>query len=176
MKLAIVAATGGIGRLLLDQSLTAGHDITAVVRNPAILSAPVRAVVADLASPDPAVIGRAVSGADAVLSGLGARTRAEAGVATEGSKAIIRAMQAADVRRLVVVSAAPISTTPSADRPHPPKHDPGDGFLTRHLMTPMIKVILCRHYADHGGDRRAGRWGAPGGIDDPVSDGRTPAF
>ena len=34
MKLTIVAATGGIGRQLLEQALAAGHDVTAVVRNP----------------------------------------------------------------------------------------------------------------------------------------------
>jgi len=34
MKLTIFAATGGIGRLALEQAVTAGHDVTAVVRNP----------------------------------------------------------------------------------------------------------------------------------------------
>jgi uncharacterized protein YbjT (DUF2867 family) len=34
MKLTIFAATGGIGRPLLEQALAAGHDIMAVVRNP----------------------------------------------------------------------------------------------------------------------------------------------
>jgi hypothetical protein len=52
------------------------------------------------------------------------------------------------VRRLVVVSAAPIGTVPSPDRPHPPQHDPGDGFLMRHLLGPLIKTILRAHYAD----------------------------
>ena len=35
MKLTIVAATGGIGRQILQQAVAAGHDVTAVVRNPA---------------------------------------------------------------------------------------------------------------------------------------------
>lgn len=34
MRLTIFAATGGIGRQLLEQALDAGHDVTAVVRNP----------------------------------------------------------------------------------------------------------------------------------------------
>ena len=37
MKLAIIAATGGVGQQLLRQALGAGHDVTAVVRNPAKL-------------------------------------------------------------------------------------------------------------------------------------------
>ena len=32
MKLTIFAATGGIGRQLLEQAIAAGHDVTAVVR------------------------------------------------------------------------------------------------------------------------------------------------
>ena len=34
MKLTIFAATGGIGRQILEQAVDAGHDVTAVVRNP----------------------------------------------------------------------------------------------------------------------------------------------
>ena len=74
MKLTIFAATGGIGRQALGQAVAAGHDVTAVVRNPGTLSGEVRIVTADLAAPDPAALERALQGADAVLSGLGART------------------------------------------------------------------------------------------------------
>ncbi len=35
MKLTIIAATGGVGRELLEQAVAAGHDVTAVVRNTA---------------------------------------------------------------------------------------------------------------------------------------------
>ena len=73
MKLTIFAATGGIGRQALEQAVAAGHDVTAVVRNPKKLSREVRVVTADLAAPDPAALQSAVEGADAVLSGLGPR-------------------------------------------------------------------------------------------------------
>jgi putative NADH-flavin reductase len=53
--------------------VASGHDVTAVVRNPQALTADVRKVTADLASPDPAVLRSAVT--DAVLSGLGPRGR-----------------------------------------------------------------------------------------------------
>jgi putative NADH-flavin reductase len=39
MKLTIIAATGGVGRQLLRQAPDAGHDVTAVARNPANLPA-----------------------------------------------------------------------------------------------------------------------------------------
>jgi putative NADH-flavin reductase len=150
MKLTIFAATGGIGRQLLEQALAAGHDITAVVRTPKMLSGEVRIVTADLAAADPAVLESAVGGADAVLSGLGPRSKSEAGIASQGTRAIVDAMQATDVRRIVVVSAAPISTVPSPGRPKPPKHDPGDGFFMRNLFGPLAKASLRKHYADLG--------------------------
>jgi putative NADH-flavin reductase len=155
MKLTIFAATGGIGRQILEQAVEAGHDVTAVVRNPqklpGELSRQVRVVTADLAAPDPAALRSAVEGADAVLSGLGPRSATEAGVATEGTRAIAAAMRATGARRLVVVSAAPIGTVPSPGRPNPPKHDPGDGFFMRHLAAPLTKAALRKHYADLAG-------------------------
>lgn len=148
MKLTIFAATGGIGRQVLEQAVAAGHDVTAVVRNPTKLSGGARVVTTDLAAAGPATLGHAVGGADAVLSGLGPRSNPEAGVASRGTRAVIRAMRATDVRRIVVVSAAPISTVPSPGRPNPPKHDPGDGFFMRHLLGPLVKLALREHYAD----------------------------
>ncbi len=147
MKLTIVAATGGIGRQLLEQAIAAGHDVTAVARKPQDLAV-ARAVAADLASVDPAALQPAVAGADAVLSALGPRTKADAGVAARGTKVITQAMRAAGVRRIIVVSAAPIGTIPSPGRPHPPRHDPGDGFIIRYVADPVVKRALREHYAD----------------------------
>ena len=149
MKLTIFAATGGIGRQLLGQAVAAGHDVTAVARNLRGLSpVPARAVAADLASADPAALQPAVAGADAVLSALGPRTKADAGVAARGTEVITEAMRAAGVRRVIVVSAAPIGTIASPGRPHPPRHDPGDGFIIRYLADPIVKRALRAHYAD----------------------------
>ncbi|KDN83972.1 NAD(P)-dependent oxidoreductase [Kitasatospora cheerisanensis] len=150
MKLTVLAATGGIGRHLLEQALEAGHEVTAVVRNPAKLSEQhwARVVRADLASAGPAELRDAVEGADAVLSGLGAVGKAGIGVAEHGTRAVVDAMRQAGVRRLVVVSAAPIGTVPSPARPHPPRHDPGEGPVMRYVLTPVVKRVLRAHYAD----------------------------
>jgi nucleoside-diphosphate-sugar epimerase len=147
MKLTIFAATGGIGRHMLDQAV-AGHDVTAVARRPETLPAGVRAVTADLSAPDRIALESAVDGADAVLSGLGPRTRADAGIASRGTQAIVDAMQAEAVRRIVVVSAAPIGTVASPGRPKPPKHDPGDGFFMRHVFANIAKTAFRAHYVD----------------------------
>ena len=134
MKLTIFAATGGIGRHILEQAVAAGHDVTAVVRNPKKLSSEVRIVTADLAAPDPAALASAVEGADAVLSRPGSRSNAEAGVASQGrGPSSRRCRRRAPTHRRRQRRA--ICTVPSPGRPNPPKHDPGDGFFMRHLLT-----------------------------------------
>lgn len=148
LKLTIFVATGGIGREIVAQAVNAGHNITAVVRNPSKLSAAVRIVTADLATADGATLESAISGANAVLSALGARSSSEAGVAWRGTRAMVEAMREVNVRRIVVVSAAPIGTVPSPGRPKPPNHDPGDGFFMRNLLGPLTKFALSKHYAD----------------------------
>jgi len=57
-------------------------------------------------------------------------------------------MAATDVRRIVVVSAAPMGTVPSPARPQPPKHDPGDGFFMRHLFAHIAKTAFRATYVD----------------------------
>jgi putative NADH-flavin reductase len=147
MKITIFGATGGIGRHALDQAIAAGHQVTAVVRDSTKMSGDVRVVEADLAAPDPSALQSAVEGADAVLSCLGPRSMSEVGIASLGTRAVIEAMQAALVQRVVIVSAAPIGTVPSPDRPNPPKHDPGDGFFIRLISRPL-KAVLRKAYAD----------------------------
>lgn len=149
MKLTIVAATGGIGRHLVEQAVAAGHEVTAVARRPRDLPAGVRVVAVDLARPDPEALASAVRGADAVLSGLGPRDpRTDVGITSRGTRAIVAAMQAEHVRRIVIVSAAPVGPVAVPGQPAPPKHDPGDGFFMRHLGARFARAMFGRHYAD----------------------------
>jgi putative NADH-flavin reductase len=154
MKLTIIAATGGVGRELLKQAAAAGHDVTAVARNPRKLPAAlretghVRVVSADMAAPGPDALEAAVAGTDAVLSGLGPHSNADAGIASQGMPAIVAAMQATGVRRIVAVSAGPVSTVPTPSRPNPPNHDPGDGFFMRHLLSRVANLTLGKVFAD----------------------------
>jgi putative NADH-flavin reductase len=148
MKLTIIAATGGVGHLILEQAAAAGHDITAVARHPERLGDEVHAVEVDFANPDAEALRGAVQGADAVLSSLGPARAADAGIAWRGTQAIVAAMQSAGVRRIIAISAAPVATTPSPGRPHPPKHDPGEGFFTRQVAMPIIKTLLRTVYLD----------------------------
>jgi putative NADH-flavin reductase len=149
MKLTVIAATGGIGRHLVEQAVAGGHGVTAVARRPRDLPAGVRAVTVDFDHPDLAALREAVRGADAVLSGLGPRDpKAPASITSRGTQAIIDAMRAEGVRRIVVVSAAPVGPVPIPGQTPLPKHDPGDGFFMRHLGARIARTLFGAHYAD----------------------------
>src|ERR1700759_790875 len=74
MRIIIFGATGGIGRLLVEQALTQGHAVTAFVRDPAKLPqrAALRVVAGDLFDTD--AVSDAIDGQRAVFSALGARS------------------------------------------------------------------------------------------------------
>ncbi|MFB9839251.1 NAD(P)-dependent oxidoreductase [Actinoallomurus acaciae] len=134
MKLTIFGATGRTGIQLVRQALEEGHDVTAVVRDPARLDVPacerLRVVTADVT--DPAAVAPAVEGADAVLSALGPRGRGPTTICYDGVRAAIEAMGKAGVRRLVVCSAAGAFA------------DAGDGLFTRYVVKPLILNPLLR--------------------------------
>jgi putative NADH-flavin reductase len=137
MKLTVFGATGGIGQEIVRQALGAGHEVTAVVRDPARFSVTgerLEVFRGDLT--DPASLRPAVAGRDAVLSGLGARKRADAGIATKLTRSVLTAMDAEGVRRLVVVSAAPVGPEP-AGSPLPDR-----------MMMKVIGAVLKGVYAD----------------------------
>jgi hypothetical protein len=125
-----------------------------VARNPAKLPADIlaagaaRVITADLATPGAQALESAVVGAGAVLSALGPHNNADAGIAASGTAAIITAMRAAGVRRIVAISASPVATTPSPGRPDPPRHDPGDGFIMRHVGVRTAKALFGKVYHD----------------------------
>ncbi|MFJ8800656.1 NAD(P)-dependent oxidoreductase [Streptomyces sp. NPDC102487] len=137
MKLTVLGATGGIGQEIVRQALGSGHQVTAVVRDPArltVIGAGLEVFRTDLT--DPEALRPAVAGRDAVLSGLGARRRKDAGVASRLTRTVLGAMEAEQTRRLLVVSASPVG--PAAAE---------DGFVDR-AMRGMISSLLKDVYAD----------------------------
>ena len=99
MQLTIFAATGGVGRLLLQQAIDGGHEVVAVARNltklPPNLPKKLRMISADLSASDQVALKSAVEGSTAALSALGPRSKSEVGIAWRGTQAIVRAMKAA---------------------------------------------------------------------------------
>ena len=108
MKVALIGATGFVGSAVLKELLQRGHEVVALVRDPAKLAAQPRlqAVQADVL--DAAAVQRAVAGADAVVSaynaGWGNPDIYEDFM--RGSRAIVAGTKAAGIKRYLVVGGA----------------------------------------------------------------------
>lgn len=107
MRILVVGATGGTGRALVEQALEQGHEVTALVRNPARLrltNPRLTVVQGDVLVPPS--LDAAVRGQEAVLCALGHQqwfrpTR----ILSEGTLNILEAMQRHGVHRVVVETA-----------------------------------------------------------------------
>ena len=147
MKLTIFGATGGTGTCLAEQALAAGHDVTAVVRDPTRLTvrqspvpsppAPLppalqrnRAITADIM--DTAAIIPAVAEADVVLTAIGPSGTGVTTVSQDSVRSIIAAMQKAGARRLLTVSGSIVS-------------DEGESPYLRYLLKPVARRTFLRH-------------------------------
>ncbi|WP_428966725.1 NAD(P)-dependent oxidoreductase [Micromonospora fluostatini] len=138
MRLTVFGATGRTGRHLVDQALADGHEVTAVVRDPARLASAghprLVPVVADAL--DPESIAVSVTDQDAVISTLGRRARTDGSVCADGARAISTAMRATGTSRLIVVTASG------------PVVDEGDDAFTRLVFKPVLRRFLAAEFAD----------------------------
>jgi putative NADH-flavin reductase len=134
MKLTILGATGATGTALTGQALAAGHQVTAVVRDPARLAVPahprLRAITADVM--DPASITAAIDGADAVLSAVGPRGTGPTTVIQDSARSIIQAMGKTGTRRFLQVSGSIVA-------------DQGESPYLRYLLKPLARRTFLRH-------------------------------
>lgn len=102
-RILIVGATGGTGRQLVTQALERGYEVTALVRDPSRLHiAHPRLTVIQGDVLNEGSVDAAMRGQEAVLSALGHKqyfrpTR----ILSEGTRTILRSMQAHGVRRFV---------------------------------------------------------------------------
>jgi putative NADH-flavin reductase len=142
MKLTIFGATGGTGRFLVEQALAAGHDVTAVVRNPARVAAAghprLHIVTADIMDPDS--IAGPLTGTDAVLTAAGPRGTGPTTVIQDSVRSIITAMQKTGCRRLLELSGSVVA-------------DDGESAYLRYLLKPLARRTFLRHVC---ADMRAG--------------------
>src|SRR4029453_754812 len=109
MQLTVFGASGQTGHQLLEQALGAGHTVTAVTRRPHRMPprAGLQVIGGDVADAD--AVDAAIAGSDAVLSALGVSySRTPISVYSQGTTNFIGAMPRQGVKRLVVVSSAPL--------------------------------------------------------------------
>ncbi len=133
MKLTILGATGATGTYLTSQALAAGHEVTAVVRDPGRLAVPahpgLRTVTADVM--DPASIAPAMEGADAVISAVGPRGTGPTTVIQDSAHSITQAMHKTGTRRFLQVSGSIVA-------------DEGESPYLRYLIKPVARRTFLR--------------------------------
>jgi len=136
MQLAIFGLTGQTGKYLLEQSLAAGHEVSALVRSPEKLPADqpgLRVMQGDVR--DAEQVARVVAGCQAVLSVLGPSRHAPDFVISQGVDNILAAMQAQAVRRLVISIGAGV-------------RDPKDRPTWPHAFFGLLVKLLSRPVYD----------------------------
>jgi putative NADH-flavin reductase len=141
MRIVVFGANGLTGRLLTEQALAAGHEVTAVTRRPAdfpITHPRLSVVEADVY--DAQAVDRAAEGADVVLSTLGVPfARKPINVYSDGVRNIAAAMSRQGIKRLAVVSS-------SATEPH---HHADGGFVLNRILQPLVTATIGKTtYAD----------------------------
>ena len=134
MKLTIFGATGATGTELARQALDAGHEITAVVRDPGRMSVPVQSrltvITADVM--DPVAISPAVADADAVITAIAPHGVGRSTLRQDSTHSIMQAMGKAGARRLLFVSGSVVA-------------DEGESFYLRYLLKPVARRTFLRN-------------------------------
>lgn len=134
MNITIFGATGTIGRLVVEQALADGHEVTAFTRDAARVTARhdrLQVVEGDVT--DPAACLPAVKDADAVIVALGAGRKGE--VREAGTRAVVEAMKQAGGGRLVCQSTLGVGSS-----------RPNLNLVWKYVM---FGALLRPAYADH---------------------------
>jgi len=104
MKIAVFGATGKTGQALVTQALAAGHEVAALVRDPAKLDprAGLTIVVGDAG--DSAAVTEVLAGSDAAISLLGNFNRKPNTEVSDATRILLAAAAERGVRRIVVTT------------------------------------------------------------------------
>jgi len=134
MKILVLGATGGTGRLIVRDAVAKGDSVVALVRSKASANLPGASIIEGDAR-DEATLARAMDGCVAVVSALGTGMgRRKVDLLTVVTRALVKAMTRNGVRRLVCVSALGVGDS----RGH-------GGFVFDRLFQPLL---LSQAYKD----------------------------
>lgn len=135
MRIVVFGATGSTGRHVVDQSLVAGHHVTAVVRRPDQVGPRPRLVVRAGDVLDAASLHESCSGADAVVSCIGPDSNIRPGtVMSAGTAHMVAAAEAAGARRFVFQSGIGLSDGGELSR--------ANRWLLRALWRPLFAAAI----------------------------------
>lgn len=108
MKIALIGASGFAGSAILDEALSRGHEVTALVRDPSRLSPRPRLTIRATDALDARALATAVAGHDVLISAYkpALDTPDMEAVFTRAAQALITASAQTGVRRVLVVGGA----------------------------------------------------------------------
>lgn len=113
MRITLLGATGPTGLQVLEQAVQEGHEIVALVRDPAKLPQPrgsrVDVVTGDATNAED--LTKALTGSDIAISALGAGKDFKSDIATRATRAFIPAAHAVGLQRVVWLSAMGVGDT-----------------------------------------------------------------
>jgi putative NADH-flavin reductase len=102
-KVVVFGANGGTGRLVVEEALRVGHDVTAAVRRPeAFGESGARVVAADIRSA--ADVESAVQGQDVVISAIGAPGRRSMHLYSDAARVLVSVLEAGG--RLITITSS----------------------------------------------------------------------
>lgn len=106
MKILILGATGGTGRLIVGAAAAAGHEVVALVRSKAKAAGLVGATLVEGDARDEAALSRAIADCDAVVSALGTAVTPfrKVTLLSTATRALVAVMERQGVRRLVCIT------------------------------------------------------------------------
>ena len=139
-NLLIIGANGGIGRQAVDQALSAGHRVTALVRNPAKLPLAhpnLKIVQADVTQP--ISLSNIFAGHDVIISTIGVSggfSDPPTTLYSQGALNILREMKQSGLRRAFFISASAVETNPLLP------------FYVRLASKYIIQKLLANMYTD----------------------------
>ena len=139
LRFLVVGATGRTGRLVVDEAIARGHEVTALVRVGNLPARErLRVVVGDPRRADD--LAGALAGHDAVISCLGQRSRDDATLLRDAAAAMLTAMSRGEACRYLVVSQGLL-------------------FPTRNPIVVLLRLVLARTVADSTAMERSVRAG-----------------
>jgi uncharacterized protein YbjT (DUF2867 family) len=106
MNVLVIGAGGKTGRLVVEQALTAGHRVTAFVRDRGHFTASPEVRIFTGDATDPATVSEAMDGQDAVIDVIaGKKPWQTTALEQTAARAIVAAAQQHGTRRIIAVSA-----------------------------------------------------------------------
>ncbi|MEP7038541.1 MAG: SDR family oxidoreductase [Acidobacteriota bacterium] len=138
LKVAVIGATGGTGKTVVENAIAAGYEVIAVARRPEAVK--IHSERLDIRRGDAHEFGsicQAISGADAIISAIGSgRAKEPTQFYSKAIRNIISAMRETNARRLICIGASGYIDAPG----HP--------LWMRLMMENVVRKLLHHSYED----------------------------